>query len=282
MPRSPCPRPMPAPIPRCAPGPSSPGAEPMTLADRIIAVTGASNGIGAAIAATLGREGAHVIAHYGHDRAGAEAATAGIPAGRRRLIGADFAEPAAADRFWAEALAWRGRIDVLVLNAAVMRLAGGIDDDDAAWDRVWAEALQVNTLAPARLMRHAVRHWLAGGGGTLIAMSSWVVQRGSSNPAGIAYAASKAALSAAVKTVARAHARDGILAYTVSPGVVRTRMSEESAATLGGEAAVSAGLAMGEWIPPEELAELVAFLATGRVRHLTGATIDVNGASFIR
>ena len=73
-----------------------------------------------------------------------------------------------------------------------------------------------------------------------------------------------------------------ILAYTVAPGVVRTRLSEESAATLGGEEVVTAGLAMGEWVPPEEIADLVAFLATGRCRHLSGATLDVNGASYVR
>jgi NAD(P)-dependent dehydrogenase (short-subunit alcohol dehydrogenase family) len=59
-------------------------------------------------------------------------------------------------------------------------------------------------------------------------------------------------------------------------------MSEDSAAVLGGEAAVTAGLAMGEWVPPEDVAEVIAFLAQGRVRHLTGATIDVNGASYVR
>jgi NAD(P)-dependent dehydrogenase (short-subunit alcohol dehydrogenase family) len=73
-----------------------------------------------------------------------------------------------------------------------------------------------------------------------------------------------------------------VLAYIVAPGIVRTKLSEESAASLGGEHVVTAQLAMGEWIPPEEIAELVAFLATGKARHLTGATLDVNGASYIR
>ena len=59
-------------------------------------------------------------------------------------------------------------------------------------------------------------------------------------------------------------------------------MSEAFAATQGGEAAVSAGLATGEWVPPEDVANLVAFLAPGRCRHLTGATLDVNGASYVR
>lgn len=253
------------------------------LEGRTVVVTGASKGIGAAIAAAVGREGAHLVAHYASDRAGAEAAVAGLPPGRTRLIRADFSDPAAADGFWEEALGWRGRVEVLVNNAAVMRLRGGIEDETQAWDETWDEALRVNTLAPARLMRNAVRSWLgAGTGGVLVTVSSWVTSRGSANPAGIAYAGSKAAMAAATKTVARAYAARGILAYTVAPGVVRTRMSEESAATLGGEQAVTQGLAMGEWVPPAELGELVAWLAEGRCRHLTGATIDVNGASYLR
>ena len=252
------------------------------LTGRTIALTGASKGIGAATAALLAERGAHLIAHYASDRAGAEAALEGVPRERVKLIQADFADPAAAAPFGAEAEAWRGRVDVLVNNAAVMRLGGGIEAADDAWDAVWDEAIRVNLLAPARLMRAAVRHFLAQGGGTLITLSSWVVHRGASMPDGIAYAATKAALTAATKTIARAYARQGVLAYCVAPGVVRTRMSEDSAAVLGGEAAVSAGLAMGEWVPPEEVAAVIAFLAEGRVRHLTGATLDVNGASYVR
>jgi NAD(P)-dependent dehydrogenase (short-subunit alcohol dehydrogenase family) len=199
-----------------------------------------------------------------------------------KLIRCDFGDPAAAEPFWEEAQSWRGRVDVLVNNAAVMRLGGGIEAAEDDWHAVWDEAIRVNLLAPARLTRAAVRHFLAQGGGTLITLSSWVVHRGASMPDGLAYAATKAAMAAATKTIARAYARQGVLAYCVAPGVVRTRMSEDSAAVLGGEAAVTAGLAMGEWVPPEEVAEVIAFLAHGRVRHLTGATIDVNGASYVR
>lgn len=252
------------------------------LDGKTILVTGASKGIGAAIASALGRQGASVIAHYGGDRRGAEQATAEIAPERVLLLPADLGNADGATGLWREALAWRGRIDVVVNNAAIMPFRGGIYDDKGEWDDAWTRCWQVNVKAPADLMREAVRHFREAGGGILISISSWVAQRGSTNPATMAYAASKAATMAATKTIARAYARDGVLAYIVAPGVVRTRMSEDFAATQGGEAQVTAGLAMGEWVPPEDIAALVAFLAMGRSRHLTGATLDVNGATYVR
>ncbi|MCY0093799.1 SDR family NAD(P)-dependent oxidoreductase [Hoeflea ulvae] len=253
------------------------------LSGKTILVTGASKGIGAATARAMIDAGATVIAHYGGDRAGAEDALGDARPGQAHLIQADFSDMAEVERFWAEAFAIAGRIDVLVNNAGIMRQSGGIADPAEEWDRVWQEAMAVNVHAPARLMRLAVRSWLdAGAPGSIIGIGSWVTTRGSSNPGAIAYAASKAAIAAATKTVARNHAADGILAYVIAPGVVRTRMSEESAARTGGEAAVTATLPMGEWVPPEEIADLAVYLAHGRARHLTGSTIDINGAAYIR
>ena len=252
------------------------------LNGKTILLTGASKGIGAAIAKSLGQAGANLVAHYGSDITGAEEAAKDIPRERLKLIGADLNQPADVDRLWREALAWRGRIDVLVNNAAVMRLKGGIGDDDETWDTVWDEALRVNVLSPARLMRNAVRHYLETGGGSIITISSWAAQRGPGNPALIAYAASKGAILSATKAIARNYAKNNILAYMVTPGVVRTQLSVDAAAAAGGEAAVTAGLAMGEWVPPSDLASLVTFLSSGTCRHLSGATLDVNGATYIR
>ncbi len=252
------------------------------LDGKTILVTGASKGIGAAIARILGRNGASVIAHFGHDRAGAEAALADIPAERKHLIRAEFGDATAVDACWSEAEAWHGTVDVVVNNAALMLWHGGFGAADDAWDAVWQETLAVNVLAPARLIRRAVPHFRARGDGILVTISSWAAQRGVTNPDTIAYAASKAAVKAMTQTVARAYASENILAYIIAPGVVRTRMSEDFAATQGGEQRVSASLAMGEWVPPDDIAHLVAFLATGKARHLSGATLDVNGATYIR
>jgi len=253
-----------------------------SLAGKTILLTGASKGIGAATARLLGEAGAHLIAHYGRDRTGAEAATAAIPDDRKLLIGADLADQDAVGRLWQEACAWRGAVDVLVNNAAVMPFTGGMDAPLADWQAAWDACYAVNILAPARLMREAVGHFQGRGGGTIVSISSWAAQRGVTNPATIAYGASKATIRAATQSVARAYARDRILAYIVAPGVVRTRLSEEFAASQGGEEKVSATLASGEWVTPEEVGQIVAFLATGAAPQLSGATLDVNGASYIR
>jgi NAD(P)-dependent dehydrogenase (short-subunit alcohol dehydrogenase family) len=251
------------------------------LSGKTVLLTGASGGIGAETAAALLEQGADVIAHYAHDREGAEHACAGAAPERWTTLQADLSERGAARRLWAEALAWRPRIDVVVLNAAVMPETP-FDGDDATWDDGWERTMRVNVLEPASLARAAVEHYRTHRGGTIITLSSWAAQRGSAIPQLSAYAASKAAVHAFTQTIARNHARDGILAYVVAPGIVRTPLSEISATHRGGIEAVNAMLAMGEMAEPAEVGRLIAFLASGSVKNLTGATLDVNGATYIR
>jgi NAD(P)-dependent dehydrogenase (short-subunit alcohol dehydrogenase family) len=252
------------------------------LEGRIVLLTGASGGIGSVTARALGARGAAVVAHYCANRDGAEAAVADVPADRRLVLHADLREAGSARALFAEALAWRGRIDAVVVNAATL-LETPFDGSDEQWDENWEATLRVNVLEPVSLMREAVRHFLdAGGGGTIVALSSWAAERGSAIARLSAYAASKAAVRNVAQTIAHNHAKDGILVYVLAPGIVHTPMSEISAVARGGIDAVNAALAMGEMVPPEEVAELIAFLAAGRARHLSGATIDVNGATYIR
>ena len=252
------------------------------LTGKRVLVTGASKGIGAAITSAMLEAGAHVIAHYGSDKAGAEEAVAGHDAARALLVQADFSDFDSVEALWDQAVDWQGRVDVFVNNAAMMTFGDGFDAPLEQWDDIWERTFRINVMASARLLRRAVLHYLEQDGGTIVTMSSWAAQKGVTNPVTIAYGASKAAIHNATQTIARAHAADGILAYSIAPGVVRTRMSEDFAESMGGEAAVTAGLAMKEWVPPEEIAETTVFLATGKARHLTGATIDINGASYVR
>lgn len=253
-----------------------------SLTGKTILLTGASKGIGAATAKTLIDLGAHLIAHYGSDRAGVEAVLRDIDPERYTILQADLTDKQAVRALWRDAVAWRGRVDVLVNNAAIFLNAGGIEEDETEWDEVWTKTLQVNVRAPADLMRAAVHHFKDIGGGIIVTVVSWAAQRGSSSPKTIAYAASKGALKAATQTIARAYADQNILAYIIAPGVVQTRMSEEAAVVLGGVEKFTAQLAMREWIPPQEIGSLIGFLSAGACRHMTGATLDFNGASYIR
>ena len=249
------------------------------LSGKTILVTGCSRGIGASIARELSDGGARVIGQYNSSVEGAEEATASAP--DRLLLQADFSKPGAATALWQDALAWHGRIDAVVCNAAVMPEVD-FDAPEPEWDAAWELALQVNTRAPSDLTRLATLHYLEAGGGIIVGLSSWAAQRGSSNERLAAYAASKAGYAAMVKTIARKYASRGVLAYLVAPGVVQTEMSHAAAASAGGVDKVTAALAMGEWVPPAAIAALIGVLCEGRLRHLTGATLDVNGASYVR
>ncbi len=251
------------------------------LNDKTVLVTGASGDIGYEIVRAIGALGGNVIAQWGNNLDRAISATAHIPAERKLLIHSDFSEEGSADRLWEEAVAWRGRVDVFVNNAAVMPEAG-FDEPDHIWDEALSLALGVNVVQPMKLLNRAVNHFSRLGGGIIVTMSSWSSQRGSGNSRLAAYAASKAATATATKTIARAYARENILAYCIAPGPVDTRMTHQSALSQGGLDEVRESLTIGDLVPPKELAEIVCFLARGSARHLTGATLDVNGATYIR
>jgi NAD(P)-dependent dehydrogenase (short-subunit alcohol dehydrogenase family) len=251
------------------------------LEGRTVLVTGASRGIGAAAVGALGAAGATVVAHYGSYREGAEAAVDRIPEERKSIVQADLAVPGAARTLWRAVLAERPRVDVVVVNAGISRETP-FDGPDEVWDAGWDEILRVNVLEASSLIREALGHFRENGGGVFITLSSWAAQQGSAIATLPAYAASKAALKAVSQTVARNYGKEGVYAYVVAPGIVRTRMSEISAVARGGIDKVNAILALGEMVPAEEVGEVIALLASGRLRHLTGATIDVNGATYVR
>ena len=250
---------------------------------KVVLVTGASRGIGACCVRTLLDGGASVVIHYNTRREAAEALAEAAPE-RCHLVGADLSDEATPQALWQQALAWQGRIDVLVNNAAAYEAEPAFAEDDAwpeAWRAVWQRTLQLNLLAPAELATRAVAHFQERGeGGILIHLSSRAAHRGEKPLLG-SYAASKGALNALSHTFARNHGGDGILSYAVAPGWVGTDMSWDYINETGDRGPLGEN-ALGTLIPPEEVANIVAFLASGAARHATGTVIDINGASFPR
>lgn len=234
-----------------------------------ILLTGASRGIGAAARSLLEQAGHTVIGQS--------------TAGGGGLIAADFAQPRAADALWAQALDRAGakgerRIDVLVNNAGVFEAAEIGDADNFA--ATWARSIAINLQSAADLCRHAVLHFQRHGGGRIVNVASRAGHRGDS-PQHWHYAAAKGGMLAMTKTIARAYAAQGILAFAITPGFTMTGMAEEYLSSRGGDKLL-ADIPLGRVATPEEVAETIRWLASDAPASLTGATIDINGASYVR
>ncbi len=233
-----------------------------------VLVTGSSRGIGAAIATGLRARGAAVI---GHASRAADADT----------IAADFAEPVAPQMLWSEALERTGgQIDVLVNNAGLFE-ASPLGASDIEWLDRWEDSLRTNLTAAAQLSRFAVRHWRANGiKGRIVHIASRAGHRGDS-PEHWHYAAAKGGMLAMHKTIARAYAAHGILSFAITPGFTDTAMAGDYLASRGG-AGLLADIPLGRVATPEEIAQIAVFCALDAPPSMTGATLDANGASYVR
>ena len=248
------------------------------LEGRAILVTGGSRGIGAAIVEALAKDGAQVVIHYGRDKAKAEELLARI-GGRGVTLQADFSDPAEPSRLFSQAVKSVGRIHGLVNNAGIRSLVD-ISADLVTWHQVWAREMQVNFQSAADLSRSALLHFREHGGGHIVTMASRAAQRGYAADA-LPYGATKAALINLSKSIARSFGHEGVVSVAVAPGWVRTDMAEEFIATHGLKAAVN-DIPIGRMAEPVEVAELVAFALRPSQASLNGATLDLNGGSYIR
>ncbi|MBP6441307.1 MAG: SDR family oxidoreductase [Sphingorhabdus sp.] len=226
-----------------------------------IMITGASRGIGAAIAASFDPATTKVVALSSKD--------------------GDLNDPAVPALLWAQALeGLNGRIDVLINNAGVFE-ENLLARPDEAWLESWNRTLQINLTASADLCRRAVLHWQASGAsGRIVNIASRAAYRGDS-PAHWHYAASKAGMVAMTKTIARAYAKEGIYAFTICPGFTMTGMAEDYLESRGGDKLL-ADIPLGKVADPEEVAIMAKFCALEAPPSMTGAVLDVNGASYVR
>jgi len=231
-----------------------------------ILATGTSRGIGAAIAAAFASDDVRVVGHS--------------TAGDDKAIAADLSDPEATRALWWEAMGrLDGRIDVLINNAGIFE-AAPIDRSDDAWLADWERTMRINLTASAELSRLAVLHFRQNKGGRIVNVASRAAYRGDS-PAHWHYAASKAGMVAMSKSIARGYARDNILVFAVCPGFTMTGMAEDYLASRGGDALL-ADIPLGRVAEPAEVAATVRFLALEAPASMTGAVIDINGASYVR
>ncbi len=240
-----------------------------------ILVTGASGGIGAAISRALAARGATVVLHYQNGRDAAEATRRSLQGEGHSIVQGDLSDPKAIERLWQQA-SEPGHIDAVVNNAGIFPNHPPLTTDYEDWTEAWRKTIGTNLLGPAHLTHCAVRTMVEKGGGRIVNISSRGAYRG--EPMAPAYAASKAGLNAFSQSMAKALAPRGIYVFVVAPGWVSTPRVAKSV----NDPAVLADQPLGRVATPDEVAAVATFCVLDAPASLTGAILDVNGASYLR
>ncbi len=238
---------------------------------KTILVTGASGGIGRAIAQAFAKANGNVIIHYNSNKTGAEDTLKSLSGNGHAIIQSDLSIPRAVKSMVNSI----GALDVVVNNAAVVEQFdfGALDYNQ--WQDVWDRTISANLLGPAYLMFCAAKAMQKNGGGKFVNISSRGAFRG--EPKAPAYGASKAGLNALGQSMAQALAKDNIFVYTIAPGFVETDRVKDMV-----NDDIKAQSPLNRVAKPEEVARTALWLASDGNDFLTGAIVDVNGASYLR
>lgn len=246
---------------------------------RSVLVTGASRGIGRAIAMAFAAEGARVAVHYRGNAKAADETLAALPGGGHIDVAADVADPAACERLVRDTVERLGSLDVLVNNAGIYETRPVLEQTYDEWRSSWERTLAADLTGPANLSFLAARYMQAHGGGRIVNISSRGAFRG--EPESPAYGAAKAGLNALSQSLAVALAPHNVFVGVVAPGFVATDMTEAHLNGPRGDA-IRAQSPLNRVAGADEIARAVLFLADPDLPSVTGAIIDVNGASYLR
>lgn len=242
-----------------------------------VLLTGGSRGIGAASVKALHAAGASIVFTYNREAERAQSLCSELGS-RVYAVRSDIADHEALPGLVNEALQRLGSIDVLVNNAATFDENPFFDNDYATWRAGWQRTFDVNLFGAANLSYLVLQHMRERGSGKILNIVSRAAHRGELTFAD--YGASKAALTNLTKSIARSCAKDGIVAIAIAPGFIRTDMAAADLEVREDE--LAAEVPMGYVGDPEEVASIVAFFASGAANYANGATIDVNGGSYVR
>ena len=240
-------------------------------------MTGASRGIGRAIAEAFAAAGDRVAVHYRESSGAAADVVAGLPGGGHAVVHADMADPEAVRHMVDAARDALGGLDVLVNNAGVFTPHPITETSYEQWQEGWRSTLGVNLVGAANATWCAVQHMTRGG--RIVNVSSRGAFRG--EPGQPAYGASKAGLNALGQSLALALAPHGIAVATVAPGFVETDMAARHLDGASGDA-IRAQSPFHRVATPGEIAAAVLYLASPEAEWASGAILDLNGGSYLR
>ncbi len=246
------------------------------LEGRVALVTGASGGIGRAIALALAAEGAAVAAHYGKNREAADTLVAAVSGrgGRAAALAGDLNDPAVPDRLVEETVERLGGLHILVNNAGVLRdgLILRLKDQD------WEQVLATNLTAAFRCTRAALRPMVRQHAGRIINVASIAGETGNAGQAN--YTAAKAGLIGLTKATAREVASRGITANAVAPGLIDAGMTARLPEDQVQRLAVQ--IPLGRLGTAEEVAHAVVYLASDDAAYITGQVLNIDGGLVMR
>lgn len=251
----------------------------MEFKEKSVVVTGASRGIGRAVAQAFAAQGARVTVHYNGDLEAAEETLDSLQGSGHTVVQADLSVPGQARTVVECAVRETGALDVVVNNAGIFEehRVEEVDFDD--WLGAWDRTVGTNLFGPANVIYWAVRRMIPQGGGRIVNISSRGAFRG--EPDAPAYGASKAGLNSMSQSLAKSLARHKIHVFAVAPGFVDTDMAASFLNGPEGEE-IRRQSPLGRVARPEEVAHIVLFLASARADYMTGAIVDINGASYLR
>ncbi|MGB2959845.1 MAG: SDR family oxidoreductase [Bacteroidota bacterium] len=251
----------------------------MTLRNKTALITGASRGIGRAIARSYAAAGATLILHYHRDRKSAEQSRADLAGDGHIMLKADLSNPAECQRLVEGAVLGAGQLDIVVNNAGHFSPHPPATASFEEWQTAWTQTLGVNLVGAAHVAYWSAQDMIKSGGGRIVNISSRGAFRG--EPDAPAYGASKAGLNAMSQSMARALAPHNILVFAVAPGWVDTDMAKPLLTGPQGDE-IRNQSPFKRIALPEEIAQVALFLASDAPAFMSGCLIDVNGASYLR